>query len=113
MLFAERLEHYKKKTDYFIADIFRNENPYYCESKHDLTWSEAKRWLTRGTNDEKIYKVQIIVEDWDQEGQEDEVDDLFAFVCETPEKEACQWHTTIEGLLAGNIGEPVRWRVKK
>ena len=103
MKFDERLKAYKKETDYFIADIWRSDpdrtEPY--ETKHDLTWSDAKAIITRAKKNEKISRVEIWVEDWDQtEQDEDYVDNLFALV-DVLEKKPYKW-SLAEYLQSGD-----------
>ena len=104
MTFEQRLERYKKETDYFIVDIWKSET-HVSETKHDLTWSQAKAILNRAKKNDKIYRVDIVVEDWDAE------DDYLFKEVESLVKKAYRW--SLSEYLNGEGGlydNPDAWR---
>lgn len=112
MVFEERLKTYKKETDYFIADVWKGGSSPY-ETKHDLTWPQAKAIMSRAKKNEKISRVEIWVGDWDMtEEDEDYVDNLFACI-EILEKEPFRW-SLAEYLQSGSKDDlyryPCAWR---
>ena len=99
--FAERLEHYKKEEDFFLIDVYKGaETPF--ETIHDLTWNEVKKYLRKAKRSDKISGIEVLVEDW---YNEDEGDNLFRHVCGV-EKKPISWNVD----LREKTMEAIRWR---
>ena len=115
MKFDQRLKAYKKTSDYFLVDIWKSDPDKSCpyETKHDLTWPQARAIWNRAMKNEKISRVEIWVEDWDMtEDDEDYVDNLFALV-DVLEKKPCKW-SLAEYLSSGDKADlykyPCGWK---
>ena len=105
--FDERLERYKKETDYFLVDIWKSKD-YVYETKHDLTWNQARAILNRAKKNEKIARVDILVEDWDQE------DDYLFKEVESLIKVPFKW--SMSEYLNGESGlfdNPIGWKYEE
>lgn len=100
--FEERLNRYKKETDYFAVDIWKSEDCVW-ETKHDLTWQEARAILNRAKKNNKIYRVDIVVEDWDAD------DDYLFKEVESLEKKAFQWRLHLDDFSM----TPTGWKCKE
>lgn len=100
MTFEERLENYKKDTDFFLVDILKDGA---WNTKHDLTWKEARAVFNRAKKNDYIECVNILVEDWEGE------DDCLFKEVECLTKEAYRWCIYIDTFEM----TPTRWKVKE
>lgn len=106
MTFDERLAKYKAETDYFAVDLFKGGKDRPYETKHDLTWAEAKRIVARAKKNKHISRIDIVVEDWDED------DDFLYKEVESIEKEPCAWRCNLNDALNGGglFDDPIEWR---